>query len=53
MTDNAQSLTSDIAAMAEKEFEGVYGRYRITSTDELEVQRYRLALLLCLSLIHI
>ena len=33
--------------MAEKEFEGVYGRYRITSTDELEVQRYRLALLLC------
>ena len=47
MTDNTQSFNSDISAMAEKEFEGVYGRYRITSTDELEVQRYRLALLLC------
>ena len=27
------------------QFEGVYGPYTITSTDRLEVQRYRISLL--------
>ena len=45
------------------QFEGVYGPYTITSTDRLEVQRYRISLLIAglamtaalvhLSLIHI
>ncbi len=47
MTDNAQSFTAGNASLKENEFEGVYGPYSITRTDELEVQRYRLALLLC------
>ena len=29
------------------EFEGVYGKYEITRSDELEVRNYRLALLVC------
>ena len=31
----------------EMEFEGVYGRYTITQDDEIEVQKYRIALLIC------
>ncbi|MDP6171157.1 MAG: DUF2301 domain-containing membrane protein [Prochlorococcaceae cyanobacterium ETNP2_MAG_10] len=47
MTGNAQSFNPGTNTMKENEFEGVYGRYSITRNDELEVQRYRLALLLC------
>ncbi len=31
----------------EPEFEGIYGRYQITKADQIEVHRYRLALLIC------
>ena len=31
----------------EIEFEGYYGKYQITKEDQLEVKRYRIALLIC------
>ena len=30
---------------SDPQFEGIYGHYTITSTDRLEVQRYRISLL--------
>ena len=31
----------------EEEFEGAYGRYKITVKDKIEVNRYRIAVLIC------
>ena len=31
----------------ELEFEGIYGKYKITYTDHIEVQRYRISVLFC------
>ncbi len=31
----------------EKEYEGIYGKYKITLSDKLEVKQYRIALLTC------
>ena len=41
------SLQPENASFEELEFQGVYGSYRITQADHLEVQRYRVALLVC------
>ncbi len=48
MTYNKQSLKKgNIALQEEPEFEGVYGHYRITKADQIEVQKYRIAVLTC------
>ncbi len=39
----SQTETNDL----EQEFEGVYGKYKITIEDKLEVKRYRLAVVVC------
>ncbi|AAP99295.1 MULTISPECIES: DUF2301 domain-containing membrane protein [Prochlorococcus] len=31
----------------ETEFQGIYGSYKITSSDQIEVKKYRIALLIC------
>ena len=35
-----------IETFSETEFEGVYGKYRITLSDQMEVQRYRISVLI-------
>ena len=45
MTDNSNTLNPEI--IKEQEFEGVYGPYKITLADKIEVKRYRLAVLAC------
>ncbi len=47
MTKNEEALKANKINCSELEFEGVYGRYRITHSDQVEVQRYRLSLLVC------
>ena len=44
-----KKITKDIASLEilEPEFEGVYGKYKITMADKLEVRRYRIAVLIC------
>jgi len=42
MTEESQSY-SDL--LKEEEYEGVYGKYKITEDDKLDVKRYRIALL--------
>ncbi len=34
-------------SLKEPEFDGVYGRYRITLSDQAEVKRYRISVLIC------
>ncbi|WP_320666455.1 DUF2301 domain-containing membrane protein [Prochlorococcus sp. MIT 1307] len=34
-------------SLEEPEFQGLYGNYKITKTDQIEVQRYRISVLLC------
>ena len=41
---NTQSVGSKLV---EPEFDGLYGRYKVTITDQEEVQRYRISVLLC------
>jgi len=45
--EKANSLNTDTASFEELEFQGVYGNYRITQADHLEVQRYRVSVLVC------
>ncbi len=47
MTGNKQKINPANNYFVEQEFEGLYGPYRITLTDKVEIQRYRLSLLLC------
>jgi uncharacterized integral membrane protein len=47
MGENSWGFMPGTGPSPEKEFDGLYGRYRITVSDQLEVQRYRIALLLC------
>ncbi|WP_320677553.1 DUF2301 domain-containing membrane protein [Prochlorococcus sp. MIT 1300] len=47
MNTNQQSQGIPNSSLSEPEFEGIYGRYKITKNDEKEVQYYRISLLLC------
>lgn len=47
MTDNAQAFMPSKDSFQEQVFQGVYGTYTITHSDAIEVQRYRIALLVC------
>ena len=40
-------LNSEKTSFKELEFQGVYGSYRITHADHLEVQKYRIAVFIC------
>ncbi len=45
--ENSQVLKSQETSLMEAEFTGVYGTYKITHSDEIEVQRYRISVLIC------
>ncbi len=47
MKEDSQALNTKNPDFEEKELEGVYGSYRITLQDAIEVKYYRLALLTC------
>lgn len=47
MNDDTKNSSMNMATNFEQEYEGIYGRYRITATDKLEVKRYRLSVLVC------
>ncbi len=47
MIETNENISPATTETMEPEFEGVYGRYRITNDDKLEVKKYRLALLTC------
>ncbi len=47
MNTKTSELEKGNPSRVEEEFEGIYGRYRITKEDALEVRFYRLSLLLC------
>ena len=47
MTDSSQNLKVLNANLDNQEFEGVYGSYRITEADKIEVRCYRISLLVC------
>ncbi len=46
MKDNTQIIEIKDDCFEEPQFEGVYGTYRITRKDQIEVKRYRLSLML-------
>ncbi len=47
MTKQPSSLKTDKANLQVTELEGVYGPYQITLADRVEVQRYRISVLIC------
>ncbi len=47
MTDFAQSIQPRTVLDEEPELEGIYGHYKITNFDRIEVQKYRFAVLFC------
>ncbi len=47
MNLNTQTVSPSHSNENEPEFEGLYGTYRITYQDQIEVKRYRQALLVC------
>ncbi|ABX08173.1 DUF2301 domain-containing membrane protein [Prochlorococcus marinus] len=46
MTEKSPSLVTS-KTLIEPEFEGFYGKYKITLVDQLEVKRYRISVLVC------
>ena len=47
MTKTESGLNSPNERLLEPEFEGVYGRYKVTLADQKEVQFYRISVLIC------
>ena len=47
MTETTQSSKQLMSSYEDKIHEGVYGNYTITTADRVEVQRYRMAVMLC------
>ena len=43
---NKQNTEPEVEQLVEPEFQGMYGRYKITLKDQLEVQRYRISVLI-------
>jgi len=45
--EQSEVLSSEKTSFKELEFQGVYGNYKITYADHIEVKRYRIAVLIC------